>query len=102
MTRPGLHLHRRHQAGTSSRAPWRCAADCSITSLTTRFPPPFANRIRGISMSAKLAHAALAAALLAELATPAAAKTLVYCSEGDPDTLNPQLSESGTAIDAAH
>jgi dipeptide transport system substrate-binding protein len=52
-----------------------------------------------IPVSAKLAFAA---ALLVALASPSYSKTLVYCSEGDPDTLNPQLSESGTAIDAAH
>ena len=53
-------------------------------------------------MSPKLACATAVAALLVVLAQPTQAKTLVYCSEGDPDTLNPQLSESGTAIDAAH
>lgn len=30
-----------------------------------------------------------------------AGKTLVYCSEGSPDTFNPQLSTSGTTFDAS-
>ncbi|WP_338845257.1 ABC transporter substrate-binding protein [Massilia sp. W12] len=40
----------------------------------------------------------LAACLIAPSAH--AAKTLVYCSEGSPDTFNPQLSNSGTTFDA--
>ncbi|WP_152046784.1 ABC transporter substrate-binding protein [Aureimonas psammosilenae] len=32
----------------------------------------------------------------------AEAKTLVFCSEGNPETLNPQLAVTGTAMDAAH
>jgi len=31
----------------------------------------------------------------------AAASTLVYCSEGSPETFNPQLSTSGTTFDAS-
>jgi dipeptide transport system substrate-binding protein len=38
---------------------------------------------------------------LACLAQPAAeAKTLVYCSEGAPEIFNPQLTSSGTTVDA--
>lgn len=33
---------------------------------------------------------------------PAGAKTLVFCSEGNPETLSPQLAVTGTAMDAAH
>src|SRR6185312_11007794 len=82
-------------------APWRGCRDCFITGLALA-------KSRGreqkgdYPVSAKLACATAVAALLVVLAQPAQAKTLVYCSEGDPDTLNPQLSESGTAIDAAH
>jgi dipeptide transport system substrate-binding protein len=49
-------------------------------------------------------HAAVSTLLgLAVLTTlPAAAKTLVFCSEGTPETLNPQLAVTGTAMDAAH
>ena len=28
-------------------------------------------------------------------------KTLIYCSEGSPETFNPQLATSGTAFDAS-
>jgi dipeptide transport system substrate-binding protein len=31
----------------------------------------------------------------------AMASTLVYCSEGSPETFNPQLSTSGTTFDAS-
>ena len=31
----------------------------------------------------------------------AQASTLVYCSEGSPETFNPQLSTSGTTFDAS-
>ena len=41
----------------------------------------------------------LAALLLA--AAPARAKTLVFCSEGDPESLNPQVTTSMTGINAA-
>ncbi|WAJ29603.1 ABC transporter substrate-binding protein [Antarcticirhabdus aurantiaca] len=40
--------------------------------------------------------------LAALIPLPAAAKTLVFCSEGSPETLNPQLAVTGTAMDAAH
>src|SRR5207247_2296282 len=48
--------------------------------------------MRGASLL--FACTALAAAL------PAAATTLVYCSEGDPEGFNPALVTSGTAFDA--
>ncbi|WP_182086204.1 ABC transporter substrate-binding protein [Aureimonas sp. ME7] len=43
---------------------------------------------------------ALAIAVLGATA-PAGAKTFVFCSEGDPESLSPQLSITGTAMDAA-
>ena len=45
----------------------------------------------------------LAAALLGAslLATPAMAKSLVYCSEGSPENFNPQINTTGTSLDAA-
>ena len=48
-----------------------------------------------------LARAALAAAVSALLAAPAAAKTLVYCSEGSPENFTPALNTTGTSFDAA-
>ncbi|WP_349371543.1 ABC transporter substrate-binding protein [Salinarimonas sp.] len=48
--------------------------------------------------------AALASFLLAGLAlaaAPAAAKTLVFCSEGEPEALNPQLVTTTTGMNAA-
>ena len=38
---------------------------------------------------------------LALAAGPAAAKTLVYCSEGSPENFNPQINTTGTSLDAA-
>src|SRR3954454_21225148 len=47
-----------------------------------------------------LGRASLALALLSALAvTPAAAKTLVYCSEGNPESLNPQIVTTTTGMD---
>lgn len=51
-------------------------------------------------------HAALAAltamsALTALLPMAAAAKTLVYCSEGSPENFTPALNTTGTSFDAA-
>jgi dipeptide transport system substrate-binding protein len=44
----------------------------------------------------------LAAALACSmLTTPAAAKTLVFCSEGNPEALNPQLVSTTTGMNAA-
>ncbi len=34
--------------------------------------------------------------------TPAAAKTLVYCSEGSPENFSPMLNTTGTTFDATH
>jgi dipeptide transport system substrate-binding protein len=48
-----------------------------------------------------LARAVLAAAVSALLAAPAAAKTLVYCSEGSPENFTPALNTTGTSFDAA-
>ena len=45
--------------------------------------------------------AALAAACSALLALPAAAKTLVYCSEGSPENFTPAINTTGTSFDAA-
>ncbi len=40
------------------------------------------------------------AVLAALLAAPAAARTLVFCSEGNPESLNPQLVTTTTGMDA--
>ncbi|MDF2995455.1 MAG: transporter substrate-binding protein [Xanthobacteraceae bacterium] len=42
-----------------------------------------------------------AAAVMAVLAVPAYAKTLVYCSEGSPENFTPALNTTGTSFDAA-
>jgi len=41
------------------------------------------------------------AALALTVASGAAAKTLVFCSEGSPENFNPQLYTSGTSVDAS-
>ncbi|MBB3951799.1 ABC transporter substrate-binding protein [Aureimonas jatrophae] len=38
--------------------------------------------------------------LLVAAPVPAAAKTFVFCSEGNPEAMNPQLAITGTAMDA--
>ncbi len=43
----------------------------------------------------------LLTALAISMASGAAAKTLVYCSEGSPENFNPQLYTSGTSVDAS-
>jgi dipeptide transport system substrate-binding protein len=45
---------------------------------------------------------ALAAAMTGALPAPAAAKTLVYCSEGSPENFSPMLNTTGTTFDANH
>ncbi len=45
--------------------------------------------------------AAIALAVGAALAAPAAAKTLVYCSEGSPENFTPAINTTGTSFDAA-
>jgi len=52
-------------------------------------------------MTPIIRRAALGLALAAGFACPAAAKTLVYCSEGSPENFNPQLNTTGTSFDAA-
>jgi len=52
-------------------------------------------------MKTSLRTALLGAALSLALAAPAAAKTLVYCSEGSPEGFNPQLYTAGTTFDAS-
>ena len=49
----------------------------------------------------RLVLAALIATVAAVAAAPAAAKTLVFCSEGSPETVSPPLAITGTAMDAA-
>src|SRR6185369_10692869 len=49
----------------------------------------------------RAAAAALSALALALAATPAFAKTLVYCSEGSPENFTPALNTTGTSFDAA-
>ena len=43
-----------------------------------------------------------ALSLAAVVAVPAAAKTLVYCSEGTPDSFDPMLTTSGISFDVTH
>ena len=43
----------------------------------------------------------LAGVALVALAGPVAAKTLVFCSEGNPEGFNPQFSTTGTTFDAS-
>jgi dipeptide transport system substrate-binding protein len=45
---------------------------------------------------------AFASALASGLPGGAAAKTLVYCSEGSPENFNPMLNTTGTTFDANH
>ncbi len=49
----------------------------------------------------KLMQGTALAVALAAFAMPAAAKTLVYCSEGSPENFNPQLNTTGTSFDAS-
>ena len=51
-------------------------------------------------MKSKLTTITLALAALTVSST-VAAKTLVYCSEGSPENINPQLYTSGTSVDAS-
>src|SRR5258706_8211233 len=51
-------------------------------------------------MKRMLQGAAFAVAAAAMAAAPAAAKTLVYCSEGSPENFDPQLNTTGTSFDA--
>lgn len=51
-------------------------------------------------MKRLLLSAGLGVIAAAGLVLPAAAKTLVYCSEGSPYNFNPMLSEAGTTFDA--
>ncbi|KQT54325.1 peptide ABC transporter substrate-binding protein [Aureimonas sp. Leaf454] len=52
--------------------------------------------------SPRLSLACLGLLAAMSCAAPIQAKTLVFCSEGNPETLNPQLAVTGTAMDAAH
>ena len=52
-------------------------------------------------MKIKVLSIALGIALSAGVAGSAAAKTLVYCSEGSPEGFNPSLYTSGTTFDAS-
>ncbi len=51
-------------------------------------------------MKIKMTALALAVAAIS-VSSGAAAKTLVYCSEGSPENFNPQLYTSGTSVDAS-
>ncbi len=57
-------------------------------------------RISGIAASAAIATVT-GFAVLANPAAPAHAKTLVYCSEANPEGFNPSLFTSGTTFDAS-
>jgi dipeptide transport system substrate-binding protein len=52
-------------------------------------------------MTYRLVVGSVGLALATALATPALAKTLVYCSEGSPEGFNPQLYTAGTTFDAS-
>jgi hypothetical protein len=54
-----------------------------------------------IRLPQMLVTAGLELALAVVFASPLAAKTLVYCSEGSPENFNPQLNTTGTSFDAA-
>jgi len=56
---------------------------------------------RRLDMHQTLRGAALGLALAAGFASPLAAKTLVYCSEGSPEGFNPSLYTAGTTFDAS-
>jgi dipeptide transport system substrate-binding protein len=51
--------------------------------------------------SSCLSIVALTAMSLCGVASPAFAKTLVYCSEGSPENFTPALNTTGTSLDAA-
>jgi dipeptide transport system substrate-binding protein len=53
-------------------------------------------------MKRRLLGAVAAAALAFGFANAAAAKTLVYCSEGSPENFNPQINTTGTSFDTAY
>jgi dipeptide transport system substrate-binding protein len=63
------------------------------------------NRARGRNAGVRVPVGRRAAALLCAAlwlaAWPAAARTLVFCSEGNPESLNPQLVTTTTGMDAA-
>jgi len=48
----------------------------------------------------KLVPAAATAVAIALLSAPASAKTLVFCSEGNPEALNPQIVTTTTGMNA--
>ena len=52
-------------------------------------------------MTYRLVVGSVGLALATALATPALAKTLVYCFEGSPEGFNPQLYTAGTTFDAS-
>ncbi len=58
------------------------------------------NRITGIATGVALSAVA-GFAVLANPASPAHAKTLVYCSEANPEGFNPALFTAGTTFDAS-
>src|ERR1700758_3811382 len=47
-------------------------------------------------------HTAVWASVIALSVTTTQAKTLVYCSEGSPESFNPMLNTTGTTFDANH
>src|ERR1700741_2505301 len=53
-------------------------------------------------MNRRLLGAGAAAAIAFGFANAAAAKTLVYCSEGSPENFNPQINTTGTSFDTAY
>jgi len=77
----------RYNAAVAARRPWRDA-------LTIVEPIP-----RCAALAAALVLTALITGCGGEQAP--AGSTLVYCSEGSPESFNPQLATSGTTFDAS-
>ncbi|SEO84008.1 dipeptide transport system substrate-binding protein [Methylobacterium sp. ap11] len=62
---------------------------------------PVTDRRNGRGPRAAILRRAAGCAALLLLAAPAAARTLVFCSEGNPESLNPQIVTTTTGMDAA-
>ena len=57
-------------------------------------------QLEGAIENMRIAFAALVPARCAFAASTAEAKTLVFCSEGNPESLNPQIATTTTGINA--
>src|SRR5215510_16307174 len=59
--------------------------------------------VRRHSMKRRILGAVAVSAIALSFGLPAqAAKTLVYCSEGSPESFNPQINTTGTSFDTAY